>query len=481
MRYILTLLFCLLPLFAYANPPETYEGLSEITSERNYNTKVYDNSQAKEGSKRYCFRGRHVHYKKNGKFEDINVTLSFDGKWKQSKASYHCAIPEYADDWFEFYNVFEETNHTIKAKPICNHIKGKLLPNQNDGLGHESIVYKNAFGKDIDLRVGVGYAGLRKMIIVQKKPQVLQDLIFDFELEIPQDADVIDKENKKWDKETTLKFKDKALRIGKNNKYSYFERAKIWDSKEPRNLQEWVDIELYKQGDKIYLRKTILKEILETAVYPLYTDHPTKYYPHTADGRIRYNDADWDSTHDSGTGTVDNGDAEEWMWLQANYISRCYLTFDTSAITDSDNIDSGTFGMYNTAKTNNDNDGQDFLVIVESKQNSATALQADDFVDCGDLVDDPTEGSNRLDFGSISIPAWFTLTLDADGLGWVSKTGYTMLGMREGHDVEDDNLTNSNALKLRWADQADTTTDPYLDVTTSAGAPSAFIPKIMMF
>ena len=80
-------------------------------NERSYTRKVFDLGN---GKKRYKFHIAHKHYKDElGVFQDIDTTLYFDGTYKQNKASYHCKIPKYSDDWFEFYNNYEGADHTV--------------------------------------------------------------------------------------------------------------------------------------------------------------------------------------------------------------------------------------------------------------------------------------------------------------------------------------------------------------------------------
>ena len=68
--------------------------------------------------------------------------------------------------------------------------------------------------------------------------------------------------------------------------------------------------------------------------------------------------------------------------------------------------------------------------VFQSTQASNTSLAIEDFDQLG-----TTEGATRIDIGSITTSAYNDWTLDSDGLGWISKTGYTSLGVREGHDA----------------------------------------------
>jgi RHS repeat-associated protein len=68
--------------------------------------------------------------------------------------------------------------------------------------------------------------------------------------------------------------------------------------------------------------------------------------------------------------------------------------------------------------------------------------------------------------------AHLPLPLNITGLSWISKTGFTKLGLREGHDVLDSAFTSSSAttsqyniLYIRSSEFSGTASDPYLDIT----------------
>jgi len=57
-------------------------------------------------------------------------------------------------------------------------------------------------------------------------------------------------------------------------------------------------------------------------------------------------------------------------------------------------------------------------------------------------------------------------------LGWISKTSYTKLGLREGHDVTDvapGSSTGITGLQIRTADYTGTASDPILEITYETG------------
>lgn len=447
-----------------------YNGLPEIASQRTYNTKVFDNYLNEVGTKRYSIHTAQIHYKNGNGFENIDTKLSFsEGKWRTDKASYHPTIPEYADQWFEFYNGYEGANHTIKAKPEADHVKGEYFEDKEEGV---YVLYRNAFGEGIDLKVFAEPAGLKKVIVLNIKPgDISKDLNFDFELELPAGAKVVKEDNSEWDFFQSLDFKDKRLKIGNNNKFSYFNPALVWDSNDDlgKKINEKVEIKLFRQGNKTYLRKTITKDILAKAVYPLMTDHPTNYYAGAGDGYVSNSQGTWDATHNGTDGTAANpSDQSFYVGSSWNYrfefyaIWRAFIPINTDAITGE--IESAALYLKNYSVTNNDDDGSAWLNVVQTSQPDPTTVTTADFDLCG-ATHSPTYGATAINLSSVSVGAYNSWILNATGISWINQDGYTLLGMREGHDGADyDPNSGSNA--IFWGSEATgTSDDPYLDVT----------------
>jgi len=179
-------------------------------------------------------------------------------------------------------------------------------------------------------------------------------------------------------------------------------------------------------------------------------------------------------------------------------IARAYLYFDTSSIDSGDTISSATLKLYGTSTENGDNDGDDFITIVQVQGNnigSDTAVAVGDYQYCGDTIDDPTEGidaGNRLDIGSASTSAYNDFAFNATGIGWIAKsgeqkpsggtTGITYLGFREGHDVLDNEYAGSdntkNQFKCSSADETGSSQDPILRVVHAVAG--TFKPRVMI-
>ena len=126
------------------------------------------------------------------------------------------------------------------------------------------------------------------------------------------------------------------------------------------------------------------------------------------------------------------------------YIYRAFFPFDTSSIPDDATITSAELNIYVTGRVSNDNDGDDFVTVVQTSQPSATTLSTADFDQAGS-INNPTEGispSERKDITNIAVFKYLTFNLNSTGLGWISKTDVTKLGLREGHDVIDSAFTS---------------------------------------
>ncbi len=181
----------------------------------------------------------------------------------------------------------------------------------------------------------------------------------------------------------------------------------------------------------------------------------------------------WDTSHDATDGDESSYSAASCSvsvnrWDNLYEIYRAFLPFDTSGLPDTATISAAALKIYIASKRDDDNDGNDFIGMVQTSQASNTALANADFDQCG-AVNSPTEGMTRVDIGDITTSAWTDWALNATALGWISKTDYTKLGLREGHDIVDDPYTTTNSqintIAFRSVGYTGTDYDPYLAVT----------------
>jgi len=215
---------------------------------------------------------------------------------------------------------------------------------------------------------------------------------------------------------------------------------------------------------------------------------PTNAGPTTTDGYVESNYSTWDLTHDAtdGQGSFGFGSGlnSQGTQLRAQtgpvqafgyfHASRSFVLFATSALTSGATITAATLSLWPTIKDNGDNDGDDWINVVQSSPSSNTAIVNGDFDQCG-AINNPTEGATRIDVSGISTGAYTDWTLDATGQGWISKTGVTKLGFREGHDCIDSVPVGGtgvlSGIYTSSADNTGTSQDPKLVVTYTPPPP----------
>ncbi len=456
----------------------------ELIGKRTYTSKTYANA---DGTYTLDAHIGQIHYedKETKELKDIDTTLIDQGdKWTMEKASYHAEIPKYADQPMVFQDVFEDKDQTITMVPQTQPVQGKI--ENSDGWENKRVRYKNAFGENIDLRVTVGNIGLFKEVIVNQKPENLKDLAFDFEIKIPEGKSfyLLDGRTQEKTKATDINklelSGEKQLLIGDENSASYIQKIRVWDSA-GREING--KLRFYERDNRVYFQKIIPEEFLDIATYPVYTDDTATYYSGAGDGYI-YGvtpsdqgtaQQNWDYVHGLATGTLawylGNEDYTAYSTCSATgaTIYRAFFPVDTSALPDNAVISAATFKAYITTTSDGDNDGDDWVNIVQTSQNSTSSLVTADFDNCG-AVTNPTEGATRIDITNISTGAYSTWTLNSTGMGWISKTGYTLLGLREGHDAINSKTANgvTNDIATRYSEYSGTSSDPYLYITYTA-------------
>lgn len=251
---------------------------------------------------------------------------------------------------------------------------------------------------------------------------------------------------------------------------------------------------------------TLIRDLLIPVAYAV-TD---TFYSGAGDGYVYGSATTWNSAHDATTGpaqptlTVTNigGQVSRTevtcgedpfpppIYNNSFLIYRTFLPFDSSAIPASATISSASLNVYATSKLNDDNDGADYVGVVETSQATDTTLAGTDFDNNGNSVDNPTQGAAGIDFSSISIGTYTSFTLDSTGLTWIAKSGtasncsatsgISCFGLREGHDITDaaiatpsnpavcESSSTQNYVTISTADETGTSQDPYLSVTYTA-------------
>lgn len=192
----------------------------------------------------------------------------------------------------------------------------------------------------------------------------------------------------------------------------------------------------------------------------------------------------WAEAHDAASGSGNDETTANTIFTRSRettgsvqwIINRGVLPFDTSAIPAGAPITSATLNLFLYGKTNTDNDGDDWLNVIQTSQPSNSALENADYDLIGSAITNPVEGATRIDIGSITNSVYAVFTLNTIGETWIkrngetstcgSTAGYTCLGIREGHDAINSSIQNDteNGVNIRYSEYADTTSDPYLEI-----------------
>lgn len=204
------------------------------------------------------------------------------------------------------------------------------------------------------------------------------------------------------------------------------------------------------------------------------------YYDGTGDGNVRYDTSSttWATATSASTGhyysyTV-NGDAlVASYWNSSNQRAQIYRTFipvNTSGLPDNASISAASLLIYAFGTiADGDNDANAYTVVVSASQASPTSLALTDYGSVGS-----TALSDTKDTTNISTSAYTEYVLNSTGISTISKTDWTKLSIREGHDFNNDAPTSGtdNGFSMYTAENTGTSKDPYLSITYTASGSS---------
>lgn len=201
----------------------------------------------------------------------------------------------------------------------------------------------------------------------------------------------------------------------------------------------------------------------------------TSSYSTVGDGYVLHNGSlTWSDHQDAlvGTNSADsNTTSITWSRWEtgAPYISiaRSFLAFSTN-IGSGYEVSTSSLFLYAMSVENDDNDGEDYVAVVGAYQDDVSSLNTGDYDVCGDSIDDPTLLSPQYD-----ITVWAGTTgykefeLNSLGKDFINLEGYTKLGLREGHDIEDDPIQSGTDIKNKFQFYTfeNGSNVPYLEIT----------------
>jgi len=211
----------------------------------------------------------------------------------------------------------------------------------------------------------------------------------------------------------------------------------------------------------------------------------TDFYSDNGDGYVNNSNATYSTCRTAGTGngfsyTVTSIDgsivARSILFGGLYYSSRGFFPFDTSALGSGATISSATVNQYIEVTAINNADS-DSLSVVQTSQASTSSLANSDF---GSVTF--TDGGNKT-LASFSVAnQYWVWTLNATGLTYINKTGFSKLGIISLREINNSAPTGINQLTGLWyfSDNTGTSKDPYLSVTYTAGASFTPTPMIHM-
>lgn len=155
-------------------------------------------------------------------------------------------------------------------------------------------------------------------------------------------------------------------------------------------------------------------------------------------------------------------------------VNRLFFSFYTEHLPDNAIILSADLRLVSLQANATTGDGLTYLTVLKTDQANPNGglLITSDWDNCGPNTINP-DGSDELidivdrpNLGDIVDEIYTSFPLNVTGISWISKTGYTNLGIRDGHDVqniEPPYHTLSNAA-FYMSEQSGTTKDPYLEI-----------------
>lgn len=477
----------------------------ELKSKRTLNSKHF---LLEDGKIKGNFHVGHIHY--NDKLggtglRSIDWTLSFDEVkrgWGFQYHSFHPFLPEYADGWVEFRDLFDDKDQTIKYKAHASHVLGRLVQPSEIGLEKETsvncVIYDGAFGEGKDYILYFTRSALKKVVRIREEFKGTEEQRFTWDVDFPKENDVTKKVKRVKNKDeyeldiTQDKTfdSDRITKIG-NDKgdgkewHTYLRTFKAWDSGELDDFHsETINVE-YSANDKT-ITKIIPALFLTKSVGDVFTDTTTSYYVGSGDGAVEIvnTSTGWSTIHNRASGDYAN--------YTNNYLAinrflgvlrdsstrhdptRAFLPIDTSAIPDTDIISSAKMYLCSTGNGSVGEDtGYAWFAIVETTQDDTSKVVVGDFSRCGSATN-PTLLSDTINISSTTTDDYSEYTLNANGISAINKAGISKFGVRSGDDMQETDpftlLSVSNGNNVYSSETAGTDKDPYLSVTYGTGA-----------
>lgn len=162
-------------------------------------------------------------------------------------------------------------------------------------------------------------------------------------------------------------------------------------------------------------------------------------------------DADW--------ATFNGYFTPNWLMYRSMFL------FDTSTIPDTDTVNSATFSVFVTARSEDYGNALSYSRLVTSTPASNTDLVTGDWDQFGTTAQSDTD----IAYANLRTSIYHDFPLNATGIASISTSGITKFGLRNGGDIANsDYVTGAGdkqeGMSIRYADFSGTTNDPKLVV-----------------
>ena len=463
----------------------------EKVTKRSKNSKKWFTGWDKDGrpTNRARFYGSDIHYQDNqtGEYKDIDSRL-VDGQteWTMNKAPYSAKIKKTLGDQFvTFENKGQELYFSLPIYPESS-VSGSKNTSHHS-LANKQVNFSNALGNGLSLEINTDIDKLEKYVVIDSLAS-LGDLTgkdyYEIQFLLTSNRNIdIKFGGKLLSEEDTITTDRMVEIIDEKGGVSYIWPPYAKDKSKGLDRYKKVIVEYSTTEDGIILTKRIPVEWLKNATYPVKADLTFSERTEAGDGiTLSSGKGTWNLLHDdtSGSDAYYNVD-EHWAYgLHTNPsfdMARGFFPINTSDLPDDAIITNASLWLYVTDVLDYNSPYAYAQIVGETSQASTTRLYATDYDQCGS-INNPDEGSAQYDMSNISTTTYEEFELNCTGIGWISTSSYTKLGMRIGWDIDDQDpgdlgVYKWRSISVRYSEYFDIDYDPYLEIDYTVSAPTA--------
>ena len=440
------------------------------------------------------------------RWREVDYTLNkWDSWWSFEYNSYQPTFPLKSTDWFEFRNLLEDADMTIKIKPIGETVD--WVHSDEAVKDWPWVVYKDVFGTGMDYVLIPKTRGVTKMIRVAPEFKWDKDLRFKMELDIwdyklfrGKGEKISYEIRQEWAK-TLDTFKDTFIYDPEAKTYTKFKPMQAWDEWDVMNRVNIATIISFENG-KVYLEKIIPAEFIAICKGNVCTDvtvvdydaHAAWDWWHRMRAPFSWGYPNYFNTlHDWDWVSWDYSSIYEWAdtmltWLSSDgnpppwpycYMTRSFLLFDTTGLWASFSVISWNMELYLESQTSTSHastESWDQIVWPSTQASTSEIVDADWNKHAQIDPTVPTMTDKRWninwswDWDTPTVSDWNISALNAAWITNIVKEWITRYSIRCGNDIEDTAIVVSTwgkATRNSWYSWDKATFEPVLELTLS--------------